>query len=200
MVPPETHRRRAQADQRLGELMVGAQAGDKARYARLLVACETLVRRAARRVGVQSDLIEDVVQETLITMHNARQTYDPSRSFSAWLNVIAQRRAIDALRRNGRHAQREIHAPLEHERHPDPEADASSSWRDSVRARDPSRAIAGLTPGQRGAIERIALQGQSLGEAYASTGGAKGALKVNFHRALEALKHRRARQGDSHNG
>ena len=127
VVAPETHRRRAQDDQRLGELMVGAQAGDKARYARLLAACETLVRRAARRVGVQSDLIEDVVQETLITMHNARQTYDPSRSFSAWLSTIAQRRAIDALRRSGRHGRREVQAPLDHERHPDPDAHASSS-------------------------------------------------------------------------
>ena len=102
---------RAQEDQWLGELMVGAQAGDKARYARLLAACETLVRRAARRVGVPSDLIEDVVQESLITMHNARQTYHPSRSFSDWLGVIARRRAIDALRRNGGHGRRELHVP-----------------------------------------------------------------------------------------
>ena len=110
VVAPESYRRRAQEDQRLNELMVGAQAGDKARYARLLAACETLVRRAARRMGVQSNLIKDVVQ-TLITMHDARQTYHPSRSFSAWLSVIAQRRAIDALRRSGRHERREVHVP-----------------------------------------------------------------------------------------
>ena len=49
------------------------------------------------------DRIDDVVQETLTTVHRARQTYDPSRSFAAWLRTIAQRRSIDGLRHHGRH-------------------------------------------------------------------------------------------------
>ena len=190
----ETHRRRARDDQRLCELMVSAQSGDKASYARLLAGCEPLVRRAAQRVGVQGDLIEQVVQETLITIHNARQTYDPSRSFSAWLSTIAQRRAIDALRRSGRHARRESHAPLDDKRHPDPDADASSSRWDTARFRHLPQAIAGLALGQREAVERVAMQGQSFAEASAPTGRTKGALKVTFHRTLEALKERLARQ------
>src|SRR6516164_6672016 len=52
--------------------------------------------------GVPFDFIDDVVQETLLTVHQARHTYDPNRSFTAWLRTIAQRRAIDGLRRAAR--------------------------------------------------------------------------------------------------
>ncbi len=170
--------------------MVAAQAGNKASYGRLLVECKPIIRRAAHRAGAPPELTDDIVQETLITLHSARQTYDPGRSFTAWLSVIARRRAIDLLRRAGRNRRREVHAPIELEQHADPSADASSAWRESGRAEDLSRAIAGLTPGQREAVELIAVEGRSLSEASAATGRTKGALKVNFHRALESLKQR----------
>jgi DNA-directed RNA polymerase specialized sigma24 family protein len=37
-------------------------------------------------------------------------------------------------------------------------------------------------------VERLALREQSLAEAAAETGKTTGALKVNFHRALKALR------------
>ena len=70
-------------DRALAALMAAAQEGDRAAYARLLHDCEPVIRRAARRVGIVDDRIEDVVQDALLTLHNARQTYDPARSFTA---------------------------------------------------------------------------------------------------------------------
>ena len=104
-------------DRHLSGLMRDAQDGDRHAYACLLRECEPVIRRAARKVGVSGDRIEDAVQETLLTLHNARQTYDPTRSFTAWLSVIAQRRAIDILRRSGRSDRREVHAPVVYEQH-----------------------------------------------------------------------------------
>ena len=75
-------------------LMASAQAGDKVAYGRLLRECTPLIRRVVRR-GMQPDRVDDVVQDVLLTIHRARQTYDPARSFSAWVVTIAQRRAID---------------------------------------------------------------------------------------------------------
>ena len=63
--------------------MVAAQAGDRAAYETLLRDCIPFIRRVARGQGVRPDFIDDVVQETLLTVHQARQTYDPSRSFAA---------------------------------------------------------------------------------------------------------------------
>lgn len=179
-------------DERLCGLMRAAQGGDRRAYAVLLRDCEPIIRRSAARAGVSGDRMEDVVQETLLTLHNARQTYDSSRSFTAWLTVIAQRRGIDALRRTGRNDRREVHAPLAYEQHVDPAADSARGWEDTGRAKDMKDAIAGLSPSQREAVEHLALREQSLAEASLETGKTTGALKVNLHRALKALKGRLA--------
>lgn len=175
-------------DLALADLMRAAQAGDKRAYASLLGACEPIIRRAAMRAGVRGEAIEDVVQETLLTLHNARHAYDPSRSFTAWLSVIAQRRGIDSLRRAGRGARREVHVPLAYEQYADPGAQADHGWVETARARDLGLAIARLTPGQREAVEHLALREESLAEAANATGKTTGALKVNLHRALKALR------------
>ena len=88
-------------------LMAAAQAGDKAAYGRLLRECTPLIRRVVRR-GLQPDRVDDVVQDVLLTIHRARQTYDPARSFSAWVVTIAQRRAIASILRLGRPEGRDV--------------------------------------------------------------------------------------------
>ena len=185
-------------DERLAGLMRAAQAGERQAYAALLRECEPIIRRSAARAGVTGDRIEDVVQETLLTLHNARQTYDPSRSFSAWLSVIARRRAIDCLRRTGRSDRREVHAPIAYERHADGDANAARGWEEAGRAKDLREAISGLSVSQREAVEHLALHEQSLGEASLATGKSTGALKVNLHRALKALRTRLAGKDDDH--
>src|SRR5271163_3388043 len=106
-------------DRRRTVWMVAAQAGDRSAYETLLRDCIPFIKRVARGQGIRPDLIDDVVQETLFTVHQARQTYDPNRSFTAWLRTIAQRRAIDGLRRSGRTRNREVYAPLAYESHSD---------------------------------------------------------------------------------
>ncbi len=184
-------------DKRLADLMRAAQEGDRRAYAALLHDCEPIIRRAATRAGVFGDRIEDVVQETLLTLHNARQTYDPSRSFTAWLSVIAQRRAIDCLRRTGRNDRREVYAPAAYEQHADHDANAARGWEEAARAKDLRNAIAGLSVSQREAVEHLALHEQSLSEAARETGKSTGALKVNLHRALKALRIRLAQKDDN---
>lgn len=177
-------------DHRLGELMARAQTGDRAAYARLLRDCEPIIRKAARRAGLSGDTIDDAIQETLLTLHNARQTYDPTRSFTAWLTTIAQRRAIDVRRRTGRNERREVHAPLVYESHADETVDPTRGWEDAGRAGQLKAAISTLSPSQREAIEEIGLADRSLSEAAAVTGKTTGALKVNFHRAMKVLRGR----------
>ena len=179
-------------DRALGVLMVAAQDGDRKAYGRLLQECKPIIRRAARQAGVVDHRIEDVVQDTLLTLHNARQTYDPARSFSAWLFVIARRRAIDTLRRQGRTQRQEVHEPFAYEAAPDNSPDAAGHL---VRAGEASalhNAIASLSPGQREAVERLAIREQSLAEASAESGRSVGALKVNLHRAIRALREKLA--------
>ena len=176
-------------DQRRAAWMAAAQAGDRRAYEKLLAESVALIRAAARRQGVARDHVDDVVQETLITIHRVRHTYDPARSYDAWLTAIANRRAIDALRSHGRRDRRELHD----EYAVDNQAgvhDASAATESEQRARRLRAAVAALPPGQREAVEHLGLRERSLAEAAELTGRKTGALKVNLHRALKALRER----------
>jgi len=177
-------------DARLSAWMAAAQAGDEAAYVCLLRECTGLIGRVARRQGVPADRIDDVVQDTLLTIHRARQTYDPARSFTAWLKVIAERRAVDLMRKTGRHASRELHAPLAYEHHAD-----ESQARQAEPSGKLTEAVAQLPPRQREAVQNLVMQERSLAEASAATGRTQGSLKVNLHRALKNLRARLGQAG-----
>lgn len=178
----------AQEDPRFRALMVQAQAGDATAYASLLRDCLPLIRRIAQGRGIRPDLLDDVVQDTLLTIHRARHTYDPARPFTPWLRAIVQRRGIDVLRRTGRQGRRELHAPLVYEAHPDPAAGADHQAEARSRADRLATAVKLLPPGQREALEHLGLQERTLAETALATGRSTGALKVNLHRALKSLR------------
>ena len=113
-----------EAERRRAAWMADAQGGDRRAYERVLADSLPLIRAAARRQGVPLDHIDDVVQETLLTVHRVRHTYDPARSYDAWITAIASRRAIDALRSHGRRNRRELHDDFVLDNQPD-HADAA---------------------------------------------------------------------------
>jgi RNA polymerase sigma factor (sigma-70 family) len=181
---------RSADDLRHANQMAAAQGGDRAAYEALLRDCVPLIRVFAARKGVPADCIDDVIQDVLLTVHRARQTYDPARSFTAWLRIIAERRAIDLLRRSGRQRAREIHAPLAFESYPDESPDLAYRPETGAGSSLVKKALAALPARQREAVQILVLEERSLAEAAVATGGSKGALKVNLHRALKALRAR----------
>jgi RNA polymerase sigma-70 factor (ECF subfamily) len=56
----------------------------------------------------QSDLVEDVFQETFLQLFTSRKSFDPSRPLRPWLFTIAANKAKDALRK----AQRTSAVPI----------------------------------------------------------------------------------------
>lgn len=179
---------RSADDLRRSAQMAAAQGGDRAAYEALLRDCVPLIKAVAGRRGVPPDRSDDVVQDVLLTIHRARQTYDPARSFTAWLCVIAERRAIDLLRQVRRHGAREFYVPLAFEAYPDEGADPMRGVEHAEASGRVTEALATLPPRQREAVEALVLKEQSLTEAAAATRRTKGALKVNLHRALKALR------------
>jgi RNA polymerase sigma-70 factor (ECF subfamily) len=154
----------------------------------LLRDCIPFIARVARGEGIRPDLIDDVVQETLLTVHRARQTYDPNRSFTAWLRTIAQRRTIDGLRRTGRMRTHEIHAPLAYENHSDPSGSPEETTFHIDQTEVLNSAVGKLSGRQREAVEHLAFQSQSLAQAATITGRSIGSLRVDWHRALKTLQ------------
>jgi RNA polymerase sigma factor (sigma-70 family) len=179
-----------QIDRQWAEWMALAQQGDKTAYARLLRECIPFIRRVANRQGVQADRLEDVVQDVLLTVHRVRMTYDPGRSFAAWLRSVSQRRAIDHLRSRGRLGRREVFSPVAFEAHEAPRINVDAQIDRQADAKVLAIAIEGLPFSQREAVEHLALRELSLEEAAASTGRSKGSLKVSLHRAIKSLRAR----------
>lgn len=170
--------------------MAAAQDGDQAAYQALLRECIPLIRAVARGRGVSPGALDDVVQDVLLTLHRVRHTYDPGRPFDGWLRAIAQRRAIDWLRSAGRRGAREVFAPEAYESFPDGSAAPDRGLERAGQSARLGRAIAGLPAGQREAVEHLGLHERTLDEAAVETGRTKGALKVNLHRAIKALRGR----------
>ena len=184
---------RSESDVRRSALMAAGQAGDRVAYETLLRDCVPFVAGIARRQGVPPASIDDVVQEALLTLHRARATYDPRRSFEAWLRVIVERRAIDMLRQLRRRGAREVHAPIAYESHADEAADAPARMEQQDKIGRVGAALSGLTERQREAVDHLMVEERTLAEAALLTGRSKGSLKVNLHRALHALRLRLAR-------
>lgn len=170
-----------------GELLARAQSGDERAYRRFLGEVPGFLRAVVARTGVPVDAIEDVVQETLITLHAIRHTYEPARPIKPWLTAIARRRAIDWRRRGTGAARHEVPMPefaAETLADPDSNRDLDrNAARETVR-----EMVARLPAGQRRALEMLKLGEMSLAEASAASGQSTTALKVATHRALAALR------------
>ena len=178
----------SEQDRRHAAWMMAAQAGDRSAYECLVRESIPFVKMVARKQGVSADLIDDVVQETLLTVHRIRWSYDSARPFMAWLRTIAQRRAIDVMRSRGRTSLREVYEPLAFENHSDPAGTPEDQAGQMECKSLLGAAVASLPARQREAVEQLALKGRSLVDAAVAIGLTPGALKVNFHRALKTLR------------
>jgi len=176
-----------QDDSHLASLMAAAQLGDQANYTRLLCEVTPILRRLARLgwpMGSPAD-IEDVVQDTLLTLHLIRHTYDPTRPFMPWLMAILRRRLVDGVRRRSRTDRKElVIGALDVTFAVEPTND---TYETPVDTETLGKAIASLPQGQRQAIELLKQREMSLKEASAATGMSIAALKVATHRALKRL-------------
>jgi len=153
-------------------------------YLRLLREITPYLRSLVRRWIKDAWDIEDAVQDILLTLHSIRHTYDPSRPFGPWLVGIANRRAIDKLRRRGRQALRETPLTAEHEA----TIAAAGNSDDALEKQHLEKVINDLPPIQRTAVDLLKLKEMSLKEASDATGLSVASLKMATHRALRNLR------------
>jgi RNA polymerase sigma-70 factor (ECF subfamily) len=176
-------------DLRWSRLMAAAQAGDRRAYEDLLRECLPLLRQICRARLRDATEAEDAVQDTLLTIHRARASYDASRPFRPWLVAITERRALDRIRARGRRAGREAALDLAAEL-PAPEGSADAALDANRAAAQLRDAVQDLPPSQRTALGLTKLQDLTLQEASARSGMSIGAIKVATHRAVQTLRRR----------
>lgn len=127
------------------------------------------------------DDVEDLVQETLLAVHNQRHTYDPAQPLTAWIHAIARYKLVDLLRRR---AGREVlNEPLDE----DLEVFAVSDVEAADVRRDLDQLLAQLPDRQRLPIVHMKLEGLTVAQAARACGMSESAVKVGVHRDLKAL-------------
>ena len=167
-------------------LMRQAQGGDAAAYALVLRALLPMLRVRVRRRIYDETLVDDVIQDTLLTVHRLRHTYDPALPMMPWINAIVAARSIDMLRKRGRAQWREVS---------DDDAVAQAVDIRSTRAADKlgvdqevHRLLAFLPARQRAVVELVKLREMSLDEAATLNRTSVSAIKAMLHRAFETLR------------
>ena len=175
---------RAADPQEWTALMVQGQRGDKRAYHRLLLGITPYLRTIANRAHRNASDAEDTVQDILLTLHEVRQSYDPSRPFKPWLAGIARHRVADRLRALGRVAAGEVMLDAEHEAFTAPDKDRDLA----LDSRAVDTALLALPMGQRQAITLLKLQERPLKEAADQSGMSIASLKVSAHRGIKALR------------
>jgi RNA polymerase sigma-70 factor, ECF subfamily len=163
--------------------MRSAQAGDELAYAELLMLLTTATARYVRLKRGAVVWVDDVVQETLLTVHRARHTYDARRPFAPWFYAIVSTRLIDVWRREHRVARREFGGDEVPERATDVVPDRSAIDADRIRA-----AVRALPVGQRTVVHALKYRGESVRAASTRLGMTEAAVKITAHRGYNALR------------
>ena len=172
-----------QVESTLHALLVLALAGDNRAYAQFLGHSGARLRAYfRRRLIAYPDDVEDLVQETLLAIHNSRHTFRAAQPVTVWLHAIARYKLIDCLR--ARSARAAIDLPLDE--------DVEASFADDAPLAAESRrdllTLLGTLPDRlRLPIVHVKLEGLSVAEAAARTGMSESAVKVGIHRGLKRL-------------
>lgn len=162
-------------------MVLGLQ-GEAGAYHALLTELGALLRGYFRhRLAGLPDELEDLVQETLIAVHNQRHTYEPDQPLTAWVHAIARYKLVDLWRRRaGREA---LTDPLDDEA----EIFAAQDHAAAEARRDVGVLLEQLPDRHRLPIQYVKLDGLSVAEAAQKSGMSESAVKVGVHRGLKAL-------------
>ena len=178
----DIHERLRANEDHLRDLLVRGLAGDAAAYHAFLKDLSAHLRAFLRkRLSALPDEVEDLVQESLLAVHNQRHTYDAGQPLTAWVHAIAKYKLFDLLRR--RAGRDQLSDPL------DEHLDVLAAVDDTAgeARRDLAKLLLRLPERQRLPIVHMKLQGLSVVETARVTGMSESAVKVGVHRGLKAL-------------
>ncbi|ALL68454.1 RNA polymerase sigma-70 factor, ECF subfamily [Paraburkholderia caribensis MBA4] len=134
-----------------------------------------------KRLPGMLDDVEDLIQEILLAVHNARHTYRPDEPLTAWIYAIARYKLMDFFRARAR---KDV---LTDSIDDHTEILAAPDDEPAHARRDIGQLLENLPTKQKMSILHVKLHGLSVAEAARLTGLSEAAVKVNVHRGLKAL-------------
>jgi RNA polymerase sigma-70 factor (ECF subfamily) len=193
-------------------LMLAFGRGDEAAFDRLFGRWGGRLQSYLQRMVSDRATAEELVQETFLRVHRARERYQAESRFSTWLYRIGTNLALNELRRPRRSRP---HASTDYDRDYDPGYDPehASGYEQAsivlvaggsgpeVRAQariavlELSRELARLPERQRMALWLSAVEGLSYAEVAEALGTTAKSVKSLVHRARATLADRMAGEG-----
>jgi RNA polymerase sigma-70 factor (ECF subfamily) len=176
---------------REAELMARYCDGDRTAFDALYTAVAPRLLGFVQGLVGDRALAEDILQETLLKLHEARSFYVRGADPVPWMFTIARHTAFDELRKRKRARVRLVEDDSRPP--PEPRAELSGMPAEAHRSDDPAGAEAlaaldQLPEPQRQALLLTKVEGLSQAEAAARAGTTPGAIKLRAHRAYVALR------------
>lgn len=122
--------------------------------------------------------IEDLVQMTLMSLHEKRHTYDPNSPFMPWIAAVARHKLIDYVRR----AKRRVHVELTED------LGLADGLGTDLAHRDVAILLAQLPKDQARCISLQKLEGFTAEEVAQKVSKNTSAVKVAIHRGMRKLQ------------
>lgn len=172
----------------LSYLMKKAQEGDENAYRQVLEDILPALRSyVAKRVSNQ-DIVEDIVQNILVGIHQNRHTYRPDSAFMPWVFGIAFYKVTDALRSHYRYdARMKDHGDNQDHFLETISATESNSKQVEVQE-DLEKALGTLDDKQAHIVKRAKIDGASIHEISEEMDMSESAVKVTIHRAIKKMR------------
>lgn len=145
--------------------------------------------RTAMRILKEEESARDAVQETLINIHRAADSFRGEARLSTWINRITVNVCLEMIRKNRRHANRtdediSEQVTLEDRSSRDPFTELHrAETRERVR-----RALARLSRKHREVVRMHDLEGFTIKEIAERVGVAEGTIKSRLFYGREVLK------------
>ena len=163
---------------RWDEWMAAALQGDKEAYRSLLHELRPWLLRYYQK-RVQGGAADDLVQETLLSLHNKRHTFIPGNPFLPWLSAIARHRWIDYMRSLARQNETELLEDLP----------AEGMGEGGLARKDLQVLLSQLPAAQAEAIALVRVEGLTIAEVARKTGYSTANVKVMIHRGMKRMAH-----------
>jgi RNA polymerase sigma-70 factor, ECF subfamily len=171
----------SETDKKLAGLLVEAQRGDKVAYEQFLIEASVILRGYLRR-RMEYEMVEDVVQDTLLSIHRFLHTYLPSRPVGPWIYAICSNRMVDFYRCKRRIQLVESGIDL------DGQAEVGTARSGESTLGNAIDALKKLPDRQRRIISLLKIEGLSVKEVAIQTGMSESSVKVTAFRGYEAIR------------
>ena len=167
-------------NERWKSLMSSSQKGHSSDYAILLAELAEYGRVILRSRGIKLEILEEIVQETLISVHKYRHTYDQIRPFKPWFHSILNSRLSDCFRKISIHENHEIgEEDLLYV-----EADQEIS---GLEVEALQKAMNELSEQQKEIVLLLKFEGLSIAEVAKRMNMSESAIKVAAHRSYKKI-------------